>query len=107
MVLNALWPLLANARPAASPVLFEICTAAGIQLPGDGSSPADSADRHLKPHCALCSTGADKAPAVAGATGLPPARVELRGQLSALTVLPEPGRQSHSPAQPRAPPSLS
>ena len=70
MTLNALWPLLANARPAGAPSLTEICTSAGMKViaadsatqPGDaGAGPAsESGAAHGLPHCPLCSLGTDR-----------------------------------------------
>lgn len=61
MALNALWPLLVQARPAGVPVLSLICTAQGLRsLPGDPVAPvqpADTASSQL--HCVLCSAGGD------------------------------------------------
>ncbi|HUQ25984.1 MAG TPA: DUF2946 family protein, partial [Burkholderiales bacterium] len=53
MALNALWPLIAQARPAT---LVPVCTVAGVthyvEIPG-GTTPADSHE-----HCAFCFAGA-------------------------------------------------
>jgi hypothetical protein len=107
MALNALWPLLANAQPATAPAQVEICTAAGLQLPGDGHAPLDDARRHLQPHCALCSMGADKVPAAVGALDWSVAPAAPSGGRIASAVLPQPPHTHPTPAQPRAPPRLS
>ena len=62
MALNALWPLLASARPAGAPSFTEICTATGMQLvAGDPVAPSgDSDSKHLQEHCPLCALGADR-----------------------------------------------
>ncbi|MEA3195045.1 MAG: hypothetical protein QOD26_3378 [Betaproteobacteria bacterium] len=53
MALNALWPLIAQARPAT---LVPVCTVSGvthyIEIPG-GTTPVDSHE-----HCAFCFAGA-------------------------------------------------
>jgi hypothetical protein len=54
MALNALWPLIAQAKP---PLLVPVCTVGGtthyIELPG-GSTPVDSQHEH----CTFCFAGA-------------------------------------------------
>jgi hypothetical protein len=54
MALNALWPLIAQARPAT---LVAVCTSSGVthyvEIPG-GSQPADS----HQGHCSFCFSGA-------------------------------------------------
>ncbi len=109
MALNALWPLLANAQPAGQASMFEVCTAEGIKfVSGDaGKAPAESGARHLQPHCALCSFGADKVPALAQAAFAVPVIVDASFGIAQLAAL-SPGRlDPRSPAQPRAPPVLS
>lgn len=108
MAFNALWPLLAQARPAAPPALLEICTAAGVRLAEGavGHEPVDGAERHLKPHCALCSVGADKAPAVA-----PVVHAVWQSIFAYTQTFPSPAEplwldRFFTAAQPRAPPFL-
>jgi len=62
MALNALWPLLATARPAGVPSFMEICTSTGMQLvAGDPVAPSgDSDNKHLQEHCPLCVLGTDR-----------------------------------------------
>jgi hypothetical protein len=54
MALNALWPLIAQARP---PLLVPVCTVGGdthyVELPG-GTTPVDSQHEH----CTFCFAGA-------------------------------------------------
>ncbi|OAI52156.1 hypothetical protein AYO46_06415 [Betaproteobacteria bacterium SCGC AG-212-J23] len=54
MALNALWPLIAQARPAT---LVPVCTVGGtthyVEIPG-GTTPVDSQHEH----CAFCFAGA-------------------------------------------------
>lgn len=109
MALNALWPLLANAQPAGQASMFEVCTAGGIKfVPDDaGKATAENGARHLQPHCALCSFGADKVPALAQAAFAVSVIVDAAFGIAPLAAL-SPGRPDpRSPAQPRAPPVLS
>ena len=109
MALNALWPLLANAQPAGQASMFEVCTAEGIKfVPGDaGKAPAESGAKHLQPHCALCSFGADKVPAVTQVAFVIPAVLDSSGGPSPFDVFSPVRPDIRSPAQPRAPPVLS
>jgi hypothetical protein len=109
MTLNALWPVIAQAKPGPSPTLQEVCTSAGLQkIAVDGGQPADhSAGGKASPHCAFCSLGAVQL-AILPAIQVGIAQVlEVRDSLPvhSQTTLPEPFVLS--PAQPRAPPSLS
>ena len=106
---NALWPLIASARPADVPSLTEICTALGVKVVTDdtGLPGTDPATRHHQPHCPLCTFGADKLVA-------PPS---TPWQLAAVTathagvllppVPPLAPDALRTPAQPRAPPLWS
>jgi hypothetical protein len=109
MALNALWPLIANAKPAGVSSLFEVCTSQGIKsVAGDSSqAPEESGSKHLQPHCPLCSFGTDKVSAPPSAplyfepaaiTGCGPS-AEVRSAL--------PRSDLRSPAHPRAPPAHS
>jgi len=60
---NALWPLLANARPTAPALPSEICSATGLRHAS--GAPGDAPDRSVRPsHCTLCPFNADRAAAV-------------------------------------------
>lgn len=111
MVLNALWPLVAHARPAGAAGMVEVCTAQGVKfVPGSPESPADQkgdAGKHLQPHCPLCSMGGDK-PVLAPSPVPPLAIVDLpRLAIPAYLTGIQPGHVLHSPAHPRAPPVRS
>jgi hypothetical protein len=108
MALHAFWPLLAQAKPR-SVTLVPVCTVEGVthylELPG-GKTPAENGSASHFEHCALCSLGDDRAPAVQtgsckfdsfGAVDAPAPRAAL--------FLPLP--LELSPARPRAPPSAS
>ena len=108
MALNALWPLLANARPAGVAPLTEICTAQGMKsAAGDPAAlPDDTAAKHLQAHCALCSFGADNPfalPSIPLHAASEPASGS--GPLPAI-LFAEPGSDIRTPAHPRAPPPL-
>jgi hypothetical protein len=109
MAFNALWPLLANARPAGQVAIFEVCTAVGTTpVAGDaGTVPAEGGERHLAPHCALCSTGTDKAPAAAQGTPLILAGAISTAERPHASFLDPVSTQPRSAAQPRAPPRIS
>ena len=107
MVLNALWPLLANAGPAefSAPVCSMVGTKAG---PGfSGNLPAPSQPSKLSaPHCPFCTSVSDHHPALAVTAVLlfvppleslrPLVAVELVAPLFVLLAAP-----------PRGPPTLS
>ena len=109
MALQALWPLLANAQPSGQLAQFEVCSSDGVRfVNGDtGQEPAGSVAKHLQPHCALCSFGADKAPAVAPLGYAVPPAVESSGIPSATALSPPASPDPRSPAQSRAPPLFS
>lgn len=109
MTLNALWPVIAQAKPGPSPTLQEVCTSAGLQkIAVDGEQPADhSAGGKASPHCAFCSFGSDT-------LALPPAAhtgialvVQVRDSVPVQYSAPFPAPLVLSSAPPRAPPSFS
>jgi Protein of unknown function (DUF2946) len=103
MALNALWPLIAQAKPVQAAALHEICTAEGLQVVP--AAPEDrSSGTKLSPHCAFCSLGADRiaiAPLVQ--IGVAHDRGTREGAPVSLDA-PQPESFSRSTAQPRAPP---
>jgi hypothetical protein len=109
MALNALWPLLANAKPAGFSPLTEICTAQGVKsIAGEaGSTSDDSGTKHLQPHCPLCSFGTDKVSAPPSA----PLRIDSASASGAVSFVAfqsaEPRSDIRTPAHPRAPPARS
>src|SRR3954470_24187083 len=79
MALQALWPLIAQAKPR-SVTLVPVCTVQGVthylELPAS-SSPLEQKSSSQHEHCSYCSFGAERAAApssragaVAGATSL-------------------------------------
>ena len=105
MALNALWPLIANAKPSGVESLFEICTTQGLKaVAGDASSQGDEGAKHLQPHCPLCSHGLDKAIALPSSL---PSMAKLAVVGSAIAIAPESrsfDAPRFNPARPRAPP---
>jgi hypothetical protein len=109
MTLNALWPVIAQAKPGPSPTLQEVCTSAGLQkIVVDGAQPAGhSSDGKASPHCAFCSLGTDQL-AILPAVQVGIAQVlEVRDSLPVHSEAPLQEPSVLLPAQPRAPPSLS
>ena len=62
MALQALWPLLAQARPRSS-VLVPVCTVQGVthyvELPAGKSPAEEQSDTHHE-HCSFCSFGGER-----------------------------------------------
>jgi Protein of unknown function (DUF2946) len=59
LLLNVLWPLLANANPDRQAVTLMICTSAGLQKVSLGQTDQNSqtelpASDHMAAHCPLC-----------------------------------------------------
>src|SRR5690349_1256123 len=102
MVLNAAWPVLANAKPSAPP--SEICSATGLSHAA-GGTPAGKG-LHAS-HCSLCPFHAERGLPIADvgqaliASDPPVPQIFARGDE------PRPGIALHPAAPPRAPPLLS
>jgi hypothetical protein len=107
IALQALWPLLAQAKPKNA-VLVPVCTVQGvthyIELPSNGT-PVEEHAASQHDHCSFCSVGGDRAalasflqsivsPRVQEAQPAHVAGHELRSERS-------------SAARPRAPPAVS
>ena len=107
MALNALWPLLAQAKPGDSGLLIEICTATGmtwVAADGDGQQPAQ---KNLLPHCAFCSLGAGRAPLPSSPAIAPMPVSSVVAVIERRESAPVVSQPFFSPALPRAPPVLS
>jgi len=106
ITLNALWPLIASARPAGVPSLTEICTALGVKVvSGDAGLPgSDPATKHHQPHCPLCAFGADKLVAPPSTPWQLAAGAATHAGVLLSPVPPLAPGALRSPAQPRAPP---
>jgi Protein of unknown function (DUF2946) len=107
IALQALWPLLAQAKPKSA-VLVPVCTVGGvthfIELPA-GKAPVEERSEAHHDHCAFCSFGGERvalspflqsiiSTRIEEAQPLPVAVCELRSEKS-------------SSARPRAPPAIS
>jgi DUF2946 family protein len=103
MVLNASWPLLANAKPATPASPSEICSASGSAHSNGGES--DTPDKGLHcPHCALCLFHADRLLPARGAVQPPLPSSPAIARVPALDDAPRPAVALHPAAPPRAPP---
>jgi hypothetical protein len=107
MALQALWPLLAQAKPSSS-VLVPVCTVQGvthyIELPS-GKTPAEEQAAAHHEHCAFCSFGAER---VALSPFLQSIIATGIGEAQPLHVDACELRSEKSPsARPRAPPAVS
>jgi len=109
VVLQAFWPLIAQARPGSSSwLLTSICSVGGnvrsVELPG--IPPADHNPAKQVKHCPLCS-GSDRAQAIVAAAvpvlAVPAGVVDVQ----APPALPSFRTTVVSPAHPRAPPVQS
>lgn len=108
MALNALWPLVANAKPGYADLIQDIC---GVGPAKSLKTVAATAQllgaKHLLAHCALCSAGSDNPAALA------PARPDAALAITpAETAAPDPVLLPHaalrySAARPRGPPAVS
>jgi hypothetical protein len=106
MALNALWPLLANAKPAVPALPSEICSATGLKHAG--GEPANAPDRGSHPsHCTLCPFNAERGAAIP-CLAIPPfarsATADPRPEFTGTFRLES---QLDLTARPRAPPLLS
>lgn len=105
MTLNALWPVLANAKPASAGDFTEICTANGMVRVAAGDGGTQAPELALTPHCAFCAFGADRAvalPPTAAVLVLPAFEAPVFRPRAAAVIVPE--SFSRPPAPPRAPP---
>jgi hypothetical protein len=107
IALQALWPLLAQAKPKNA-VLVPVCTVQGvthyIELPSNGT-PVEQHAASQHDHCSFCSLGGDRValspflqPAIS--TGLEQAR-------PAHVAVDELRSEKFFSARPRAPPAVS
>ena len=106
MVLNAAWPLLANAKPVVPALLSEICSATGLNHAAGGAPGAPDKGLHAS-HCNLCPFGAERGAAVplVGQPLLPSA--PAIAPIFARSEAPLPAIALHPAAPPRGPPALS
>jgi hypothetical protein len=109
MALNALWPLLAQAKPHGASTLVPVCTVDGtthyIELP-TGKAPLDEQSAKHQDHCAFCVFGSDRAAPPAQFQPPPPASADASSPPAAVQSQLTRNR-SVSPGSPRAPPAAS
>jgi hypothetical protein len=106
--LNALWPLVANAKPVgAFDPSSEICTVGGIKTFAGGGALPQPADNAHQPDCSFCTLGADKFVLPSAGVAHVPAMSRGPDFQAATAALPPAAPFRHSPAHPRAPPVLS
>jgi hypothetical protein len=108
--LQAAWPLVAQAKPRQPGHLVPLCTVDGVthyvEIPG-GKAPLEQRSATFHEHCKLCAFGAERLAAVPPAAPAP-----MRVARVALVVAAHAPRvhlavHCDSPADARAPPSLS
>jgi hypothetical protein len=103
MVLNAAWPLLANAKPAAPASPSEICSASGLKHAAGGAPAAPDKGLHAS-HCTLCPFGAERCAAIPYVAQPPLAFVPAVAQVFARSEAPQAQIALRAAAPPRAPP---
>jgi hypothetical protein len=103
MALNAVWPVLANARPSVPASASEICSATGLKHAG--GEPAGAPEKGPHPsHCTLCPCNAAQGaaiPATAAASFARTCAEDPRSVFSDTLRLESPLDRT---APPRAPP---
>ena len=106
VLLNALWPMLAQAAPADS-TLVAVCSEGGthyIELQNDSPLGKPLAAHH--DHCKLCVFGCDRIAIPAPAVPVPLAVDSAPLGVTVSSAVP-PAVHSATPARPRAPPFAS
>lgn len=110
MALQALWPLISQAKPVAPGLLVPLCTIDGVTHYIDfapGTSPLEKRSPAQHEHCQLCVFSGDRAvvltPPSIRAIVIPVASTNAPER----SAVASPESPSYPPAQPRAPPVLS
>jgi hypothetical protein len=106
MVLNAGWPLLANAKPVIPALPSEICSSTGLNHAAGGAPAAPEKDLHAS-HCTLCPFSAERGAAIPYVAPLPLPQAAPSAQVFARDDAPRPVIALHAAAPPRGPPALS
>jgi hypothetical protein len=108
IALQALWPLVAQAKPRAPGERVPICTIAGIthylELP-EVKTPLEQRSSSHSEHCQLCAFEPERG--VLQAEAPVPSVVEELSQARPSQAAAEFDSPQQAPAQPRAPPVLS
>ena len=99
MVLNAAWPLLANAKPAVPASPSEICSASGTK-----HAPAAPEKGLHASHCTLCPFGAERCAAIPYAAQPPLLTAPAAAPVFTRSEAPQAQIALHAAAPPRAPP---
>ena len=106
LALQALWPLVAQARPRIAGELVPVCTIEGVthylELPA-GKSPLEERSASHGEHCQLCVFGAERNVAPVFQDEFLVSQPETSRPSSRVVPGTEP--LDHPPAQPRAPPA--
>lgn len=105
-VLNTVWPLLANAKPAVPSSPSEICSASSLNHAA-GGAPAAPGKSPRASHCWLCPFGAHCVTAIPHTAQTPLASVPAALSVFSRGDAPRAGIALHAAAPPRAPPFLS
>jgi len=107
MVLNAAWPLLANAKPRVAALPSEICSATGLNH-ATGGAPAGQQEKDLHAsHCTLCPFGAERCAAIPDAGQPLLLSAPVPAPAFARRDAPQAQAALRLTAPPRAPPVLS
>ena len=106
--LNALWPLIAQARPKAPGILVPVCTIEGIthyaELPAP-KAPLEQRSDASHEHCKICLFGLERASLPSAAPQVAAAADRDIATLPAAVAAAD--SSFHSLARPRAPPAFS
>ena len=109
MALQALWPLVAQAKPRVAGIQVPVCTIEGIthytELPAPDSPVEKSSAAHHE-HCKMCVFGAERLAVLPVTT--PFVKVDQRPDRTPESLFAVSSPSSfHRPALPRAPPAAS
>ena len=109
MALQALWPLIAQAKPDIPGMQVPVCTIDGIthyvELPSPDSPVEKSSAAHHE-HCKMCMFGAERLAVLPFATPLVKLAQGIDPAPDSLPAVSSPS-SFHTPALPRAPPAAS
>jgi hypothetical protein len=109
MTLQALWPLIAQAKPHVPGEQVPLCTIDGIthyvELPAPDSPVEKSSAVHHE-HCKMCVFGAERLAVLPVAVPLVKAVQQSEPAPDSLLAVSAPS-SFHQPALPRAPPAIS
>jgi hypothetical protein len=108
IALQALWPLLAQAKPK-NVVLVPVCTVQGvthyIELPSGNGAPVEQHAASQHDHCSFCSFGGERAALASFLPAVVSARFDETAPLH--VAVSELRSEKQYSARPRAPPAVS